>query len=205
MPAFISLKQHTLDMGAGSNLIKAEDYLTYIGVQAIENSAKAMSKAVAERAARYYKQEKERGYSKGKALAKQENEEKVYQMVGQAIAYIASLESAITEVVNEALHRIIDSYDDNQLTLSIVRQGIQKMCNEQQFKIIVCPEQTTVLRKQIADFTASYPAIEFIEVVADSAMTRGGCRLETPVGVVNANASMQLKAIEKALKDVFSA
>lgn len=198
---FIRLKDRSLDVKPPSNLIKADDYLAYASVEAIEKSAKAMTDAIVKKGQQHYQEQKDRGYQEGRQLAQRESLAKIYEIVGQAIDYMIHLESNLSDIVNEALKRIIDTYDDDALTSSIVRQGIERVCNEAHIKIIVCPEQTANVKAQVTALKDQYPMIEFIEVIGDSAMNRGDCRLETPVGIVDASIDVQLDALAKAFAE----
>ncbi len=201
MLPFVRLKERSLTVHTSpSSLLKADDYLAYASAETLEKAAEAMQEAMLAKAQRHYDAEKKRGYQDGQEEAQRENIERLCLMVDKAIDYITHLETAMTQLINDALRKIIDTYDNDELTVAVVRDGLQAVCNQAQIKIIVAPEQVPVLKKQMATWLDTYPTVEFIEVVADAAMKVGDCRLETPVGIVDASVDVQLAALSEAFE-----
>jgi flagellar assembly protein FliH len=70
--------------------------------------------------------------------------------------------------------------------------------------IRVHPDDFDTVEKLKPNFFSEYKDLNTISVTSDSAITRGGCFLETPYGDVDATIETQLKKIGQSLQDVFN-
>ena len=68
----------------------------------------------------------------------------------------------------------------------------------------VAPESVAEVQGRLADIMADYSGISFVEVQADTRLRRGGCILESELGVVDASLDVQLEALSRALRSAFS-
>ncbi len=66
-------------------------------------------------------------------------------------------------------------------------------------RVHVHPEDAAALAAARADLVVADPRWEHLRVVAEESMERGGCRIESEIGTVDASVESQLRAIEEHL------
>jgi type III secretion protein L len=81
---------------------------------------------------------------------------------------------------------------------------MRTMRNQRQVTVRVAPEAVAEVQQRLTDIMADYPGITFVEVAADARLRRGGCILESELGVVDASLDVQLEALSRALRSAFS-
>ena len=105
----------------------------------------------------------------------------------------------MSEVVLQAVRKILHDYDQVALTLKVVREALSLVSNQKQVTIRVHPEQVQAVRDQIARVHKDFPEIGYLEISADARLDQGGCILETEVGIIDASLDGQLEALSLAM------
>jgi len=105
----------------------------------------------------------------------------------------------MSEVVLQAVRKILHDYDQVALTLKVVREALSLVSNQKQVTIRVHPEQVQAVRDQIARVHKDFPEIGYLEISADARLDQGGCILETEVGIIDASLDGQLEALSIAM------
>jgi type III secretion system HrpE/YscL family protein len=83
--------------------------------------------------------------------------------------------------------------------LSIVREALHSIRHERSVTIQVNPQEVEEVRRQINRLQDVLGPGRQLQVVADSSVTRGGCLVESELGVIDARLETQLKCLEDAL------
>lgn len=199
MDPFVRLKDK-VELLPEARVVKARDYLAYLEADQVLAEARRQAEGILADARSQLEAERARGYEEGMAQAKAELAEQMLETVGGAVDYFARVEKRVADVVASSVRKILGELDDHELILRIVKNALQVVRNQRQVTLRVSPDQEPVVRERIGEILAEDSGTSFIEVVPDYRLQRGGCILETEVGVVDASAEVQLAALEKALK-----
>lgn len=105
----------------------------------------------------------------------------------------------MTNVVLDAVRKIIDTFDDVDTTISVVREALQLVSNQKQVILHVHPEQVVDVREKVAGVLSDFPEVGYVDVVADARLKNGGCILETEVGIIDASIDGQIQALKQAM------
>lgn len=200
MESFIRLKAGTLALRPEARLLKAGDYQAFVEARQMLADAQRQTQELLGEASQEYERQKQRGYEDGMNEAKMEMADRMIEMAERTVDYFAQVEGKVAGLVMTALRKLLGEFEDTELTLRVVRQALQVVCNQPQVTIRINPSQEPILRKRVGELLTGYTGIGAIEIVADPRLHTGGCILETEMGVVDASMEVQLQALERALK-----
>lgn len=79
----------------------------------------------------------------------------------------------MSEVVLQAVRKILHDYDQVALTLKVVQEALSLVSNQKQVTIRVHPEQVQAVRDQIARVHKDFPEIGYLRTLAIPASIRG--------------------------------
>ncbi len=196
---FITIKPDKLDINPESKVLKADDYLYYAKAEEIIALAEKKALAISLKAKDAYQAEKLKGYKEGKNQASIEAMEKIFYGVQQSIDYLSNIEQEMAKLVSSAMRKIVADYDQQELTLGIVKNALQVVRNQKEIKLHVAPDQLDSIKQKIHTILADYSSISFIDIISDSRLSTGDCILESEMGIVDARIEHQIKALELAL------
>lgn len=118
----------------------------------------------------------------------------------------AALEGAKPQVVRMAL-RVAEKVLRRRLEttpeamLPMVDEALRSLQGQQQTRIVlrVHPADQPVLESRRQHWLERHPAISSLQIVVDESMSRGGCRIESEFGMVDATVETQIEVIERHL------
>lgn len=128
-----------------------------------------------------------------------ENAQAMVATLARCNEYYLQVEHKMTNVVLDAVRKIIDTFDDVDTTISVVREALQLVSNQKQVILHVHPEQVVDVREKVAGVLSDFPEVGYVDVVADARLKNGGCILETEVGIIDASIDGQIQALKQAM------
>jgi len=204
MVSFVEIKTDNLQLAPGLKVLKAREYLSYLDSQHLVEAAHAKADSIVESAQQAYESEKQRGYQDGLQKAEIENAQTMIATLAKCNDYYLQVEQKMTGVVLDAVRKIIDTFDDVDTTVSVVREALQLVSNQKQVILHVHPEQVIDVRERVSSVLSDFPEVGYVEVVADARLKNGGCILETEVGIIDASIDGQLQALKQAMEKQLS-
>jgi type III secretion protein L len=203
MGAVVSLKPGVHLFPPEKKVIKADDYLAYANGREIIENAEAQAREIVAEAERVYEREKERGYQDGLLEANLRASEHMIDTVSNTVNYFANVEDQMVQLVLQALRKVVGDMDEAELIRRIVHHALNVVRNQKQVTLRVAPDQVEELRSGINTIIADYPSINFVEVVADGRLRKGGCILESDIGIIDASIEVQLEAFRRSMTRSF--
>lgn len=198
MVSFVEIKTDNLQLAPGLKVLKAKDYVSYLDSQHLVEAANSKADSIIAKAQQAYETEKQRGYQDGLEQAKIENAQAMVATLARNEYYL-QVEHKMTNVVLDAVRKIIDTFDDVDTTISVVREALQLVSNQKQVILHVHPEQVVDVREKVAGVLSDFPEVGYVDVVADARLKNGGCILETEVGIIDASIDGQIQALKQAM------
>lgn len=203
MAGLLRLIHGDVTLAPDSRVVRAEDYQAWVEGADFLQAAKAHAEEIEAEAKLAYESEKRRGYEDGMAAAAVKAAEQQFEMVTATVAWYERVEAQMAELVIQCTEKLLGDLDDVQLVTRVVHSAMRVMRNQKQVTLRVMPELVEPVRKQIAEIMAGYPGVSFVEVAADPRLRRGGCILESELGIVDASVDVQTEALRHALKRAF--
>ena len=195
------INKENFKLQSDRRVVKAADAATVRSAAEIVAAAEAEAARIREEAKAAFEEERRRGYEKGLADGKLEISMQKLDLVDSSVAFMESVEQKMAEVVMKALRAFVVEVGDEEMVMQIVRKTLNAVIRTQrQVTLKVAPEVVGVVRSRVAEFRASYPTVETLDVVEDPRLKGAACILETEAGVADASVETQLAAIEKSLK-----
>ena len=195
------INKENFKLQSDRRVVKAADAATVRSAAEIVAAAEAEAARIREEAKAAFEEERRRGYEKGLADGKLEISMQKLDLVDSSVAFMESVEGKMAEVVMKALRTFVVEVGDEEMVMQIVRKTLNAVIRTQrQVTLKVAPEVVGVVRSRVAEFRASYPTVETLDVVEDPRLKGSACILETEAGVADASVETQLAAIEKSLK-----
>jgi flagellar assembly protein FliH len=93
---------------------------------------------------------------------------------------------------------------DPQVVLAIIENALQSSVRSDQYRIRVNPEDLEHVTQQKPLFLASISGLKNLSIEADAAISRGGCRVDSDLGEVDATIETQLESIQQALNEAIT-
>lgn len=199
MLPFVEIKSEHLQLAPGQRILRSKDYQSYLSAQALVDAARAQAAEIVQEAHSVYEQQRELGWQAGMEQARREQAVLIHQTQLQCQGYYRTVEQQMSEVVLQAVRKILHDYDQVALTLKVVREALSLVSNQKQVTVRVNPEQVAAVREQIAKVHKDFPEIGYLEISADARLDQGGCILETEVGIIDASLDGQLEALSRAI------
>jgi len=196
------LKKDNFSVSPDQRLLKADEYAQFMSAQEAIEVAKKRAEQIVNDAKQVYEEEKKRGYNNGMEEGNQKISEFMIDAVERSVKNFEAFENDMIGVVVNALRKILGEMNEKELVSRVVRNALETVRNQKKVNLTVNPDEVQVIKDQLSELLAQFPTINFIEVLSDPRITKGGCRLETEVGVVDATIDIQLAAIKRSLTRV---
>lgn len=202
MLPFVEIKSEHLQLAPSQRILRSQDYQSYLSALELVEAARAQAADIVEEAHAIYEEQKALGWQAGIEAARCEQAVLIHQTQLQCQEYYRTVEQQMSEVVLQAVRKILHDYDQVALTLKVVREALSLVSNQKQVTVRVHPEQVQAVRDQIARVHKDFPEIGYLEISADARLDQGGCILETEVGIIDASMDGQLEALATAMAAV---
>ncbi|WP_434524020.1 HrpE/YscL family type III secretion apparatus protein [Photorhabdus asymbiotica] len=199
MLPFIKITKEHPQLSPELLILRKADYQTCLNAEFLLDAARAQAKEIEREAQTVYEQQKELGWQAGIDAARAEQASLIHQTQLQCQQYYRQVEQQMSNVVLQAVRKILKNYDQISLTLQVVREALSLVSNQKQVILRVNPEQAATVREQISRVHKDFPEIGYLEVTADARLDQGGCILETEVGIIDASLDSQLDALMSAI------
>lgn len=187
---------------SSSRVVRSDDYLVWHDAQTVLDQARADAEAVRESAKDEYERERARGYRDGLESARIEAAEKMIENVGRTIDYFEKVEDRMTQLVMQAMRKIVGGFDDSSRVITVVRGALSAVRNQKQVIVRVPPDREGMLKLAVNDLLAAYPGIGYLDLVPDARLSGDACILETEIGVVEGSLDAQIDALGRAFSRI---
>lgn len=201
MDSLFRLSADTVLPPAGARIIKAADAARLVEANAILDDARERAAAIVREAERAFAQRKAEGYAQGLEEGRAEHAEKLMETAMASVSFIEGMERTLVDVIGEALRKIVGDMDAEERIVLVVRNALNGLRGHQSITLRVAPDDEPAVRRDLAALLdAGGRDNGFLRLVADPRVLRGGCLLESELGVVDAGVETQLRALENVLK-----
>ena len=197
------LKGGSICFPKDKKVVKSTEYLEYMEAARIIEQARQEADRIVKEAREVYEKQMHKGYDDGLLEGKMSISQQMMDTVAGTLEYFGSVEEKVVDVVMTALKKIIGELDDNELVFRVVRNALNTARNQKQVTLRVSPDQVEWVKERLNDILAGFSNIRFIDVLADGRLNKGGCILETEIGVVDASVDVQLETISQSLLSSF--
>lgn len=201
MASYIRLDPNRPALEPGQRLIAPDNYELRVSAETLLAEAEARSREIVQEAEDAFLVEKERGYQEGMSAAQGEIAEQMMTIVTRSVDYLATAEGKVAKTVIICLRKILGDFPEEDIVIRAARSALNIVRNESRVTLAVRPGVQDEVRERIGEILKDHGGIGFLEVVSDAGLAKGGCRLETEVGVVDASIEQQITAIENAMSD----
>jgi type III secretion protein L len=184
-----------------AKLVKKEVYVAGVEAQTIVEAAEERAKAILAEA--------ERGKASVLEAARREGREQGLaewnEILASAEAARERLAASYEQELMRLSIRIAEKIIGEELRtrpetiVSIVRESLHSVRHERHLVIQVNPQEADEVRQRLDRLHEVVGPGRQFQVVADASVTRGGCMVETELGVIDARLETQLKCLEDAL------
>ena len=199
MAAFIQLAPDFSRPEPAMRVLKATDYWRVRDAETALRDAKHRAEEILADARRIYEEEKKRGHEEGVSAAQGEVAAQIFEVVSRSVDYLAGAEAEVARVVIVCLNKILGEFPDEELVIREARTALQVIRNEPRVTLRVSTEVEAEIRNRVGEILSGNGEVNFLEIIGDERIGRGGCRLESEAGVVDASLQQQLQALEDAL------
>ncbi len=198
----VGINHNAIQLPQGTKVLKAAEYQAIAQLASMLDIARERADSIIEQARKTFEKEKQRGFDEGVLESKIEQSEQMLKMVGRSINYLAEVEGEMAEILMNAVKKIIDGFDDRELTVGLIRSALQHVRNERQVSVRIPPGHYTFVKERIAEILADYKGVGFINPVSDPRLDSGSCILESQIGVVDASIDIQLEALKRRFESI---
>lgn len=135
-----------------------------------------------------------------------EAKEKLDDAVKEREKIIRKAEVEIAQLAVAVAKKIIfrEMFADPSIVGDIVQEAIRKVTDREEITVKVHPADLDFVLSRQDDFAKNIKGIRKLKILADNAVSPGGCVIETPSGTVDARIESQLSEIEQSLLEVSS-
>ena len=184
-------------------VIRAKDFWAFKDVERALADALEQQQQIITSAEHAYEAEKKRGYAEGSEEAKLEQSGNMVEIVSQTVEYFGKVETQMTELVLDAVRKVVSDFDDEKQVSTVVRSCLNVLRTQKHLSMTVHPSQVDYMRNQIGVLQKIYPSIAHIEVHPDPKLGMDACVVESEIGIVEASLEGQVETLREALSVVF--
>lgn len=203
MGTVFKLKKEGFEFPPDKKIIKSDEYMHYLEAESIIEEARKEAHKIIESARQAYEAEKSKGFQEGLLEGKQNMAMQMMDTVARTVNYFESIEEKVTDIVIASLKKIVGEMDDRVLIQRVVRKALSVARNQKQVTLRVSPQQVDLVREKIREITADFPTIGIIDIEADPRLEKGGCIMESDIGVVDATVEVQIAALRSSMMKSF--
>lgn len=115
--------------------------------------------------------------------------------------WLSHWESSAVQLASAMAGRIVrgELQRRPEIALTLVREALELAAGSPGIRLHLNPEDHQTLGGQVSALINTMSGIGGAEVIADTAISRGGCRVETRFGTIDQQFESQLKRIEEEL------
>jgi len=115
--------------------------------------------------------------------------------------FLARNEAELVKLAVAVARKVVGecAASDNGAVLLSVREAVRSVRSERKIRLRVRASDEAVVKERLTELRALSSGIAEIAVTADDAVELGGCIVESDLGVIDAQFSTQLDALERAL------
>ena len=155
-----------------------------IAKQRIKNMENSFVNSINER--------KQRAFDEGYQAGLKQSSEKMLMIISQCQA----AEQVFSKLAISVINKVLDDLPDDVLLPSLVSCAVKKITESYSYMtVFVHPEFLESVKLHLNQTLAQSPFLKLITVREDLYLNKSDCRIETDLGVVNANLNDQLDAI----------
>lgn len=154
-----------------------------------------------------------RGRQEGMAAVEQRFDSTA-QALTQALEDVSRMRDSLAQTSSQDMLRlviavaeqiILRAVDVNpEVVLSIIGNALQASVRADSYRVKINPEDLEAVNKQKPLFLASISGLKNLSFEADPSITRGGCRIDSELGDVDATIETQLESIRQALSEAIT-
>lgn len=200
MDKFISVKPLDSQLSPGQKILKSADYQQLISYEEVLHQLAVRDKERQVEANKALNKSIEQGMAEGMEQANQRLTEQLLTFTLQMHESLSQVEQSLTEVVIEAVQKIVRDFDNETLVKNTVRSSLDLVRSGKKLTVRVHPQMQEVVAEQLSDLQKS---ISHVEVLSDGVLKLDECILESDVGIVNASVELQVEALVSALRNAF--
>ncbi len=198
-PQYLSLRLAIAgSQQAGTKVIPASDLQALRDAEDIVARAWEEADRIVADSRQAYDAERQRGYTEGLELARAEQALQMMDNIARSVDFLGKVEARMVDLVMQAVRKIIDGFDDRERVLMTVRSVLTAARAQKQMTLRLNPDQVEVVRGQLTELLASFPSIDFLDIVGDARLKADACVLESEIGLVEASTETQLEALRAA-------
>lgn len=120
--------------------------------------------------------------------------------------YMESVESDIIKMVMEISKKVIHDKisNDKDEVLEMVKQSIEKCCNNEQITVRVSFEDYNYIFENRDKLISTIDGLEKLEIVKEESLELGSCIIESSYGTIDASVNKKLKRIEDSFYNILT-
>jgi type III secretion protein L len=191
-----------VDEGA---IIKGDAFKALVDARALVNECQALADALREERRQGFEAERRRGFAVGSREGLVQCAEQIVQVEAKAARYIEALDDKLVRLAIEVVRRVAPRVGAGQIVPDLVEQALKEVRAERFLVVRVHPDNHASVTRRVEELKQAYPMIEFIDVLPDPQLDSFACVLESEAGLVRADLSVQLDAIERAMRQSVAA
>lgn len=199
------VKKQSFELSSQARLVKAADVQTVCDAQAVIAAAEAEAARLVEDAKAAFEEERRKGYAKGLEDVQAEATRRKLELADESVAFMASVEEKMGDIVMKALRKCVDEIGDRELVVQIVRKVMKAVVrNQRQITLRVAPDMVETVRSRMNGILADFPLMDEVDVQEDARLKGTACAVETAAGIADASIDTQLAAVEESIRRRFA-
>jgi type III secretion protein L len=186
---------------AAARIVKGETYDATIEAAQIVDAARAQARRILETAEQERQTVIEAARREGYDLGLQQWNAAVAEVNAARDRYVTESEPELIRLAVRIAQKIIgeELRTNPEAIVSVARQCLQGLGRERSLTMRVSPGDVDLVRRRIGLLREAAGFHRSIEVVADPAVSPGGCIVESECGVIDARLETQIRCMEEIL------
>lgn len=157
----------------GARILRASEYAALGDAQALIAAAARQADGIVADARAAYEAERERGYADGRDQAQLKAAQHMLEAAGRTVEYFAGVESAVIDIVMQAVRKLIAGFDDRERVGAVVHGALSVVRNQKQVTLRMHPDDVPIAEERMNDWLAGFPRMGYVDVVADPRLAPG--------------------------------
>lgn len=148
------------------------------------------------------------GYNDGTRQAQEDTIEMIEQ--GETIlqearrkrnSLIGELDEEFVSLLSQLAGRVVREYveADPDTVLRTVKQAVEEVRDQQQVTVVLHPKDLVPVQTAVDSFLDQHPSLSHVNLVEDDRLERGGCRIRTDYGDIEATLQAQVDHLSRSL------
>ena len=190
---------------SGQYILRNDDLKSFLTLEELRLRAQEEVNLMLEQAQSECDSIKESAYQEAFEQGRAEANRLMLSAMAKVTVFRRNSAETFCEILQQMMFKLLGEMDPVEVTEKVVRQALKKIPGVESVCIRVSTHMESELNQRVDAIAAKFPEVQSMTVIPDATFdTSLDCVLESPMGIIDASISTQLRVLEEVFSDLLN-